>query len=463
LIQIGYLVVIAAVLLTFGRLADALGRKPLYLARSAASGGRLRPLRLEVASALRRRSSGPDCRRMQMRAVVVRGLGEVAVETVEDARIEAPTDILLRVTSSAICGTDLHVYEGRMGDVAGMVIGHEPLGVVEEVGPAVASVRRGDRVTVPTHICCGFCYNCVRGYSDACLTNNPGSAGAAYGYPGMGAYRGTQAELVRVPFADANCLRLPGEPGDDREHDFALLADAFPTGYHATALAQVSAGDSVAIFGAGAIGLLAAYSALQLRGASEVYVVDNIPARLEKAGEIGAVPIDFGRGDPVEQILERRGRARAAGGATWRGEEAMRGVECGIDAIGFQARAFADPGREDPEAVIQALARLVNPTGRLAIAGVFLPHDARPTGELEARGEVAVPWGELFRKDVTIGMGRDHDERYNVELRDLIIAGRVKPSVVVSHRLPLEAAPEAFRRFDRRADGYIKVVLDPAA
>jgi glutathione-independent formaldehyde dehydrogenase len=121
-----------------------------------------------------------------MRAVVVRGVDEVAIETVEDARIEAPTDVLLRITSSAICGTDLHIYEGRMGDVAGMVIGHEPLGVVAEVGSAVVSVQKGDRVTVPTHICCGFCYNCVRGYSDACLTTHPGATGAAYGLPRHG-------------------------------------------------------------------------------------------------------------------------------------------------------------------------------------------------------------------------------------------------------------------------------------
>jgi glutathione-independent formaldehyde dehydrogenase len=396
-----------------------------------------------------------------MKAVVVRGVDEVAVETVDDPRIEAPTDVLLRLTSSAMCGTDLHIYEGRMGDANGMIIGHEPLGVVEEVGPAVVSIKKGDRVTVPTHICCGFCYNCVRGFTDLCLTTNPGKTGAAYGYPAMGGYRGADAQLLRVPFADMNCLRLPGEPGDDWEHDFVLLADAFPTGYHATELAQVTSGDSVAIFGAGSIGLLAAYCAIHLRGATEVYVVDNIPARLEKAGEIGACPIDFSRGDPVEQIMEQRSRRRGQAGATWRGEDAMTGIDCGIDAIGFQAHDWNDSGRENPNIVIHALTRLINPSGRLGIVGVFIPNDARPNSELEARGDLAVPWPDLFRKDVAIGMGRDHDERYNTRLRDLIVAGRAKPSVIVSQRLPLAAAPDAFRRFDQREDGYIKVVLDP--
>ncbi len=395
-----------------------------------------------------------------MKAVVWRGDRTLQLETVEDARIDAPTDVLMRVTSTAICGTDLHIYEGRMGEVNGLVIGHEPLGVVEEVGSAVASIKKGDRVVVPTHICCGFCYNCVRGYSASCLMTNPGSAGAAYGYPGMGTYRGVQTELVRIPFADANCLRLPGEPGDQWEHDFVLLADAFPTGYHATALAQVGLGDSVAIFGAGAIGLLAATSCF-LRGANEVYVVDYIPERLTRAGELGAIPIDFRDGDPVEQIREQRSRTRRNAGPTWRGEESMGGVNCGIDAIGFQARDRADPSREKPDQVIHDLARIINPNGRLAIAGVFLPNDARPAGDLEKRGDLAVPWQTLFKKSVTVGMGRDNDERYNTQLRDLIITGRVQPSKIVSHRLPLSQAPEAFVKFDQRSDGYIKVVLDP--
>ncbi len=138
-------------------------------------------------------------------------------------------------------------------------------------------------------------------------------------------------------------------------------------------------------------------------------------------------------------------------------------MDCGIDAIGFQARDWTDPRRENPAIVIHALAQLVRPTGCLGIAGVFLPHDAKPNDPLEAHGDLAVPWPELFRKDVTIGMGRDHDKRYMAQLRDLIIAARARPSVIISHRLPLSDAPDAFRRFDRRQDGYIKVVLDPSA
>ena len=144
----------------------------------------------------------------------------------------------------------------------------------------------------------------------------------------------------------------------------------------------------------------------------------------------------------------------------------MGGVDCGIDAIGFQAHDWTDskdPSRENPAIMIHALAQVVRPTGRLGIVGVFLPHDARPNDSLEAKGDIAVPWPELFRKDVTIGMGRDHDKRYMARLRDLIIAGRAKPSVVVTQRLPLADAPDAFARFDRREEGYIKIVLDLSA
>jgi glutathione-independent formaldehyde dehydrogenase len=172
-----------------------------------------------------------------MKAVVYDNTRRVAVQQVPDAVIEEPGDVVIRVTSSAICGTDLHMYDGRTGAEHGLVLGHEAVGTVEEVGPTVTLLERGTRVAVPTHLFCGLCFNCVRGYSAACLRVRPGAFGAAYGYAGMGPYRGAQAELLRVPYADANCVSLPGEPGDDREDDFVLLADApWPLGGRAAPL-----------------------------------------------------------------------------------------------------------------------------------------------------------------------------------------------------------------------------------
>lgn len=397
-----------------------------------------------------------------MNGVMLTNPHSIEVRQVEDAQMEQSTDVLMRVTSSAICGSDLHFYDGRLGAVspdAPLLIGHEPLGVVEQVGRAVISVKKGDRIVVPTHICCGFCANCVRGYSASCLTTNPGSTGAAYGYPGMGTYRGAQAQYVRIPLADANCLKLPGVPKDDFENDFVLLADALPTGYHATELVGVSPGDTVAIFGAGAIGLLAAYCA-RIRGASEIYVVDFIPERLEKAAELGATPIDFRKEDPVEQIRAVRKKLRKD--PIWKDVEAMGGVMCGIDAVGFQARDRGETQKEDPNWVIDALARIINPTGRIAIIGVFPPRDPHGVDPLEQAGNLAAPWGILFKKSVSLRFGRDDDERYNTLLRNMIVAGTIKPSKIVSHRLPMMDAPEAYRKFDRREDGFIKVVLDIA-
>jgi glutathione-independent formaldehyde dehydrogenase len=393
-----------------------------------------------------------------MQAVVLTNPRQISIEEVAEPQLQAATDVLLRLSSTAICGTDLHIYEGRLGGGERMVIGHEPLGVVERVGSDVVNVRVDDRVTVPTHICCGFCPNCVHGYSAQCLTTNPGKAGAAYGYPGMGGYTGAQTELLRVPFGDANCLRLPGEPGDSWEHDFVLLADALPTAFHATELTRVREGDIVVIYGAGAIGLLTTMCAY-MRGAAQVFVVDAIPERLDKAGELGAVPIDMREGNAADRILEQLARERT--GIAWRGEEANLGATVCIDAIGFQARDPHDYSAEKPTAVIDDLARIVAPKGRLGIIGVFLDSDPRASDETARRGEYLIPWGTLFKKGVTIGMGRDDDKRYNDHLRDSIVRGRIKPSVIVSQRLPLRDAADAFAKFDARSDGYIKIVLEP--
>jgi glutathione-independent formaldehyde dehydrogenase len=376
-----------------------------------------------------------------MKAVVYQGPHEVTVEQVDDPRIEAPTDVLVRITSTAICGSDLHMYEGRTGAEPGIVFGHENMGIVEEVGSGVASIRQGDRVSLPFNVACGFCATCLAGNTAFCLTVNPGFAGGAYGYVSMGPYKGGQAEYLRVPFADFNCLPLP--PGDEHEDDFAMLADIFPTGYHATELAEVCPGDTVAVFGAGPVGLMAAYSAL-IRGAARVFVVDRVPSRLQLARDIGAIPIDFSHGSAVDQIKDQTDGS---------------GTDKGIDAVGYQATVAA--GEEQPAVVLNDLIETVKPTGLLGVVGLYLPADPGAPNEDAAHGRLLVNIGRFFEKGLRKGTGQANVKAYNRQLRDLIVAGRAQPSFVVSKQLPLGDAPDAYERFDRREEGYSKVVLKP--
>ena len=395
-----------------------------------------------------------------MRAIVYKQPNQIAVEQVPDPRIEVETDAIVRITSAGICGSDLHMYEGRSPAGGGMRLGHENMGVVEQVGQAVTGIKKGDRVVMPFNIACGTCLNCVRRETHACLVMNPEGASAGYGYAAMGPYPGGQAELLRVPRAEFNCLKLPGRPGDELEDDFLLLSDVFPTGFHATELAGVGVGDSVAVFGAGPVGLLAAYSSL-LRGASEVYVVDNHPDRLQKAEEIGAIPVNFEDGEPCEQIKESRKKNATLREALRAGEEKMMGVMCGIDAVGYQARRIDDPANENPMQVIEELVHVVNPTGRLGIVGVYFPKDPGGVDGPAQNGRYEIPWGQIFDKSLTIGTGQCPVKRYNTYLRDLIIAGRARPSFIVSHRLSLDEAAGAYEKFDRRENGYTKVILKP--
>lgn len=397
-----------------------------------------------------------------MRAVVYKGPGKVAVEKVEDPRIESATDVIIRITTAGICGSDLHMYEGRTVAKPGVVLGHENMGVVEEVGDAVLQIQAGDRVVLPFNIACGSCFNCARGLTHACLTLNPEGASAAYGYVGMGPYRGGQAELLRVPFGDVNCLKLPGKPGDELEDDFLLLSDVFPTGYHGTQLAGVAPGTTVAVFGAGPVGLLAAYSAM-LRGAAEVYVVDAVPERLQKAKQIGAIPIDFKKGNPAEQIKSIRLSNPLVRGAMRKGEEKMAGVMCGIDAVGYQAKAADDPSNERSTQVLQDLIEVINPTGKLGIVGLYVPQDPGGKDQQSQKGQYLIPWGDVFEKGLQVGLGQTPVKQYNLFLRDLIIAGRAKPSFIVTKRVGLGQAPEAYEKFDRREPGYTKVLLKPGA
>ncbi|RBY87802.1 glutathione-independent formaldehyde dehydrogenase [Blastococcus sp. TF02A-30] len=380
-----------------------------------------------------------------MKAVVYRGPKDVAIQDVPDPTIQSPTDAVIRITTTNICGSDLHMYEGRTGVEEGKVLGHENMGIVEAVGPGVDRIQVGDRVSVPFNVACGTCRNCTQGWTSFCLRANPteGMDGAAYGYANMGPYDGGQAEYLRVPWADFNLLRLP--PGTEHENDFTMLSDIFPTGWHGVELSGQQPGDRVAVFGAGPVGLMAAHSAL-LRGASEVFVVDKEPDRLRLAGSIGATPVDFSQGDPVEQLMD------ATGG---------RGVDRGVEAVGYQAH---DPsGQEHPELVLDNLVQVVRSTGGIGVVGVYMPQDPGAATDLAKEGRIPFQYGQFFTKGQSMGTGQCPVKRYNRQLRDLIVTGRATPSFIVSHELGLEQAVEGYDRFDRREDGWTKVLLHPAA
>lgn len=393
-----------------------------------------------------------------MKAVTYEGTHKMSVSDRPKPKLNAPTDALLRVTTSGICGSDLHMYDGRTPLKEGTVVGHEIMGVIEAAGEAVQSIKKGDRVVLPFNIACGFCFNCIRQHTEACLTMNPDEPHAAYGYAGMGPYQGGQAEYVLVPYADFNCLKVPGSPGDKWEDDFLLLSDVFPTAYHATELACVSTGKTVAVFGAGPVGLLSAYCSL-LKGASEVYVVDSIHSRLEKAREMGAIPVNYADGDPVEHIFELRKRNRGIQQSLRPGEEKMKGVDCAIDAVGYQARNNNNPNEEKATQVLENCLRVVNATGHIGMIGVYMAPDPGAQGEDAKNGIYKFPIGEFFDKGITMGSGQAPVKKYNEYLRDLIVNGRAKPSQIVSHHIRIDDAPDAYNKFDQRVEGYTKILI----
>ena len=379
-----------------------------------------------------------------MKAIVYNGPRDVQVKDMPDPVIQHPGDVIIRVTTTNICGSDLHMYEGRTSLEPGKIIGHENLGEILECGSAVASLEPGDRVCVPFNASCGFCKNCERGLTAACLTLNPGNAGAGYGYAGMGELHGGQAEYLRVPYADFNCLKLP-EDAADREDDYVMLADIFPTGWHATELAGLQPGESVVIYGAGPVGLMAAHSA-QIKGAGMIMIVDRHPDRLALADHFGAIALDDSEEDPVERVLELT-----------HGEGADRGCEC----VGFHAH---DPqGHEGSNAVMNKLVKSVRATGSLGVVGVFMPEDPKSQDELARKGQIAFDFGEFWTKGLRMATGQTHVKNYNRPLCRLIELGKAAPSFIVSHHLSLQEAPDAYRHFDAREQGWTKIVLHPHA
>ena len=378
-----------------------------------------------------------------MKALVYEGPRKVTVKEMPDAKIEKPTDVLVKITTTYICGSDLHMYEGRTNMETGRILGHENLGVVIEVGPGVERIKVGDRVCLPFNIGCGFCKNCEKGLTGFCLTANPGMAGAAYGFAGMGPYSGGQAEYLRVPFGDFNCLLLPPD-AEEKENDYVMLSDIFPTGYHATVLAGVEPGDSVVIYGAGPVGLMAAMSA-NLKGASKVMVVDTHKDRLALAEKMGSIPIDDSNGDAADQVLEMTG-----------GEGADRGCEC----VGYQCSC---KGHEVPHLTMNNLVKSVRATGGIGVVGVFVAADPGSEDPLMKEGKLAFDFGQMWMKGQKIATGQANVKAYNRKLRDLIAAGKAKPSAIISHELPLAEAPDAYEHFDARDSGWTKVILKPAA
>jgi glutathione-independent formaldehyde dehydrogenase len=377
-----------------------------------------------------------------MKAVVYHGPRDIRVERVPDPIIEAPADVLIKVTTTGICGSDLHMYEGRTGLEPGRVLGHENVGEIVETGTAVERLQVGDRVCVPFNIGCGHCRNCERGRTAFCLTMNPQGVGAAFGFYGLGRYNGGQAEYLRVPHGDFNCLQLPRERAL-KESDYVMCADVFATGYHATELAGVRPGESVVVYGAGAVGLMASYAAI-IKGAERVMTVDRHSDRLRLAEDIGAVPVDDRKAPPTEQVLDLTN-----------GEGADRGCEC----VGYQAH---DPdGMEHPNTTMNNLITSVRETGTLGVVGVFVPRDPGAYDEIAKRGEMLIDFGAFWWKGLTMGTGQCSVKAYNRHLRDLIAGDRARPSFVVSHELALDEAEEAYRHFDARENGWTKVVLHP--
>lgn len=377
----------------------------------------------------------------------------MGVDEVKKAKIKQPTDVVIDVTTSGICDTDLFLYEDRASLQPGTIFGHENMGIVSEVGNSVSTLQEGDRVVLPYQISCGFCRRCEEGLTGFCTNVNPGFSGGVYGFSTV-EYQGGQAEKMRVPYAEHNALKLP--KGDQHEDAFALLADTFPTGWHGTELADLQPGESVAIYGAGPVGLMTAYSA-KIKGANEIYVVDQVPSRLELAEEhCDAHPIDFSKGDPVYQIMEAHGGM----------------VDKGIDAVGYQATEpegvhtdtqndFYQPAKDNPAVVINNLIRVVRPTGKLGIPGLYVPEDPAAPDNMATKGRVGIDFGKLIEKGLKFEAGKCSVKKYNRYLRDMIIEGRADPSWVVSHRVSLDRAPEMYERFNNNESQVIKVLISP--
>jgi threonine dehydrogenase-like Zn-dependent dehydrogenase len=377
-----------------------------------------------------------------MKAITWQGKQDVQLSDVADPAIVNPHDAIVRVTSTAICGSDLHLYNGFLpGMKPGDVLGHEFMGEIAAVGPACERVKIGDRVVVMCSIACGRCWFCKKQEFPACDNTNPsasqvavetayGHAGASlFGYSHLyGGYAGGQAEYVRVPFADVGCLPVPAELSDEQ---VLFLGDIFPTGYMAAENCNIEPGDTVAVFGAGPVGQFAIKSALLL-GADRVIAIDSVPERLKLAADSGAIVLDEAHGDVMRRLDDLTGG---------RGPDSCKGVQNAYDRMKQALKLETDR----PMALRHAIFA-VRKGGTVSIPGVY-------GGFIDK-----FPIGAAFAKGLTFKMGQTKFHKYAPQLLERVKTRQIDPSFVITHRVSLSELPEAYRLFNNKQDGCIKVM-----
>lgn len=388
-----------------------------------------------------------------MKALCWHGSNDVRVDNVPDPTIINPRDAIVKITSTAICGSDLHLYEGLIPTMqSGDILGHEFMGEVVELGSEVKNLKKGDRVVIPFTISCGSCFFCNRDLWSLCDNSNP-NAGLAekmfghspaglFGYSHLtGGYAGGQAEYARVPFADVGPLKIPDGLSDEQ---VLFLTDIFPTGYMAAENCDIQPGDTVAVWGCGPVGQFAIRSAFML-GADRVIAIDRIPERLQMAAAAKAEIINYEEIDAGEAVTEMTGG---------------RGPDSCIDAVGMEAHgtgldALYDKAKQavrlesDRPTALRQVILACRKGGTVSIPGVY--------GGLVDK----VPLGAAFNKALTLKMGQTHVQRYLRLLLDRVQKGEIDPSFVITHRMKLDEAPHGYEIFQQKKDNCIKVVLKP--
>lgn len=390
-----------------------------------------------------------------MRALVWHGKEDVRVDSVPDPELLSDGDVIVEITSTAICGSDLHLYDGYMPTMEeGDILGHEPMGVVVEVGKAVKSLQKGDRVVIPFVLACGECFFCQKHLFSCCDTSNPNAAKAAklmgqspagiLGYSHLlGGFPGGQAQFLRVPYADVGPIKIPDELPDEQA---LFLSDILPTGYMAAENCGIEPGDTVAVWGGGPVGQFAIQSAWML-GAGRVILIERVPERLAMGAAFGkAETIDFSKDSVYDRLMEMT---------------AGRGPDRCIDAVGCEAHsagsfdAVWDAGKAaiglatDRAHVVREAIMCCRKGGTFSVPGVYV-------GFIDK-----VPFGAAMNKGLTIRAGQTHVQHYTAPLLQKIIDGEIDPSFVITHRVSLEDGPAAYKKFRDKEDGCIKVVLNP--